>query len=430
MRFQSLAAWLDWQAGLNPKKIELGLERVRQVWQALGPPSLNAVVLTVAGTNGKGSSVAFIEAILQAAGYRTGCYTSPHLLHYNERIRVDQSPVDERAIVDAFDRIDAARGDLPLTYFEFGTLAALCIFAERELDAVVLEVGLGGRLDAVNLIDADVVLITGIALDHQDWLGNDVEQIGAEKAGVMRSGRPAVFSGSDMPASIRRRADEIGASLQVAGKDYRIERRAESWDLLAGEQARRALPMPGMRGRIQIDNAAGAVMALARVADGLPIDQRAIRAGLLAARVPGRFEVRPGRPSWILDVAHNPQAASGLSEMLGDMFTAGRRIAVCGMLDDKDAAGIARALAKRFDTWYTIDLSAQSRGVDAETLARQIRGELADSAVEVAGDVQTLLPQLAAKAGVDDQIVVFGSFYTVGAAIEWLDNMDSSPKVN
>lgn len=430
MRFQSLAAWLDWQAGLNPREIELGLDRIRQVWKALGPPPLDAIVLTVAGTNGKGSCVAFIEAILQAAGYRTACYTSPHLLHYNERIRVDQMPVDDQSIVGAFARIDAARGDLPLTYFEFGTLAALSIFAERELDAIVLEVGLGGRLDAVNLIDADVALITGIALDHQDWLGNDVEQIGAEKAGVMRGGRPAVFSGTDMPASIRHRADEIGALLRIAGENYRIDRRAESWDLLAGERTRRALPIPGMRGRIQVDNAAGAIMALGCVAESLPIDQRAIRAGLLAARVPGRFEVRTGPPTWILDVAHNPQAAKGLSDMLGDMFTTGRRIAVCGMLDDKDAAGIARVLVNRFDAWYTIDLSARSRGVDAKALARRIQPELPGATVEAAEKIGTLLPKLAAQAEADDQIVVFGSFHTVGAAMEWLDNKDSNPKVN
>ena len=430
MRFTSLAAWLDWQASLNPRKIELGLDRVRQVWHALGPPPVKPLVFTVAGTNGKGSSVAFIEAMLQAAGYRTGCYTSPHLLRYNERIRVDLMPVDDRTIVDAFARIDKARGDLPLTYFEFGTLAALSIFTACELDAIVLEVGLGGRLDAVNLIDADVALITGIALDHQDWLGNDVEQIGAEKAGVMRADRPVVFSGAEMPASIGRRAEEIGALLQVAGQDYRIERRAESWDLLVGVRTRRALPVPGMRGRIQVDNAAGAIMALACAAERLPIDQAAIRAGLLAARVPGRFEVRPGSPTWVLDVAHNPQAATGLSDMLGDMFTPGRRIAVCGMLDDKDAAGIARALARRFDTWYIVDLSAHSRGVDAETLARRIRPELAGSVVEVKKDMQTLLPTLPAEVGEDGQIVVFGSFHMVGAAMAWLDDIDSTPKVD
>ncbi len=420
-RFPTLAAWLDWQAGLNPREIELGLDRIGRVWRALGPPSLDAVVFTVAGTNGKGSSVAYLETMLQAAGYRVGCYTSPHLVHYNERIRVAQAPVDDATLIAAFAQIDDARGELPLTYFEFGTLAALWIFAQHSLDAVVLEVGLGGRLDAVNLIDADVALITAIGLDHQDWLGKDIELIGAEKAGIMRAGRPVVFSGGAMPRSVRRHADEIGALLRVAGEDYRIERRAQSWDLLAGEHTRRALPLPGMRGRVQIDNAAGAIMALAQVGDRLPVDQRAIRAGLIGARVAGRFEVRPGRPTWILDVAHNPQAAASLAEMLGDLFAEGRRIAVCGMLGDKDAAGVARCLAKRFDAWYTIDLSMHPRGVDAQTLARLIEPALADATVEPAPDLPALLARLAAGAQQGDQVVIFGSFHTVGEAMTWLD---------
>ncbi|MGB5568249.1 MAG: Mur ligase family protein, partial [Sedimenticolaceae bacterium] len=278
MRFDSLAGWLDWQAGLNPRTIDLGLDRVRLVWQRLGSPTLDAAVITIAGTNGKGSSVAFAESILQAAGYRTGCYTSPHLLRYNERIRVDQEPVGDAAICAAFERIDQVRADLPLTYFEFGTLAALLIFAQAGLDAIVLEVGLGGRLDAVNLIDPDVALITGIGLDHQDWLGSDLESIGSEKAGIMRAGRPAVYSARTPPDSIRTRASAIGARLLVAGEDFKILRRAEGWDLLIGDTARHALPIPGMRGRVQIDNAGGVLVALECLSGQLPVDQRAVRA--------------------------------------------------------------------------------------------------------------------------------------------------------
>ena len=363
MRFDTLAAWLDWQAGLNPKEIELGLDRVCRVWRAMGEPALGGAVITVAGTNGKGSSVAFAEAILQAAGYRTGCYTSPHLARYNERIRIDQQAADDAMICAAFDRIDQARGDTALTYFEFGTLAALTLFADQSLDAVILEVGLGGRLDAVNLIDPDVALITSIGLDHQSWLGDDIEKIGAEKAGILRPGRPAVFSGRSMPASIRQRADEIGASLMVAGEHFSVHRHADAWDLLSAVQVRRALPNPGMRGRVQIDNAAGVLVALDTLRERLPVDQRAVRAGLLGARLHGRFEVRPGRPTWVLDVAHNPQAAAVLSEMLGDVYFPGRRIAVCGMLDDKDAAGVAQVLAQRFDAWHLVDLSGQPRGM-------------------------------------------------------------------
>jgi len=425
MRFQSLAAWLDWQAGLNPKEISLGLERVRLVWDRLGQPSLGAAVVTVAGTNGKGSSVAFAEAILQAAGYRTGCYTSPHLLHYNERIRVDQQAVEDDRLCAAFDRIDQARADVPLTYFEFGTLAALWIFAQMRLDAVVLEVGLGGRLDAVNLIDPDVALITSIGLDHQDWLGNDLELIGAEKAGILRPGRPAVFSGRSMPQSIRSHAQQIGASLAVAGEDYRVQRRAGGWDLVAADRVRRALPQPGMRGVVQIDNAAGVLMALDCLSQQLPVDQKAVRAGLLSARLPGRFDVRPGRPTWVLDVAHNPQAAGALNEILGDYFTHGRVIAVCGMLDDKDAAGVARVLAGRFDAWHLVDLSSQPRGLAAQQLGELVFPELAETPVFLATGVDEALDKMLANAAEDDLVVVFGSFLTVAAAMAWLENSES-----
>ncbi len=426
MRFRSLAAWLDWQTGLNPKQVSLGLERVSLVWGRLGKPSLDAPVLTVAGSNGKGSSVAFAEAVLQAAGYRTGCYTSPHLLRYNERIRVDQQMVDDDRICAAFERIDLARADVPLTYFEFGTLAALWIFTQMQLDAVVLEVGLGGRLDAVNLIDPDVALITSIGLDHQDWLGENLEAIGGEKAGILRSGRPGVFSGRDMPHSIRRHAEQIGAPLSVAGEDYRIRRRSDGWDLVAPDRVRRALPQPGMRGAVQVDNAAGVLVALDRLSTRLPVDQKAVRAGLLSARLPGRFDVRPGRPTWVLDVAHNPQAAGVLNDILGDYFTHGRVIAVCGMLDDKDAAGVARVLAGRFDAWYLVDLSAQPRGLAAPRLSELVSPELAEIPVFAGAGVDETLNKIQADAAADDLVVVFGSFLTVAAAMAWLENNDSA----
>jgi dihydrofolate synthase/folylpolyglutamate synthase len=421
MRFDSLSDWLDWQTSLNPRAIELGLERIRSVWDRLGAPALGGTVITVAGTNGKGSSVAFAEAILQAAGYRTGCYTSPHLLHYNERIRLDQRPVGDEQICAAFERIDQARGDVPLTYFEFGTLAALCIFSDARPDAVILEVGLGGRLDAVNLIDPDVALITGIGLDHQEWLGGDLESIGREKAGILRAGRPAVFAGRCMPASIRAHASGIGARLLVAGEDYQVIRTAQGWALQGEGVVRRALPPPAMRGAVQIENAAGVLIALGCVSGRLPVDQQAVRAGLLAARLAGRFEVRPGRPSWVLDVAHNPQAAAVLNELLGEMFTPGRRIALCGMLADKDAAGVAEQLVNRFDVWHLVDLSDQPRGQSAAQLAEKLRLVLDETPVEVGSSVAASMSRLATTAGPDDLVVIFGSFITVGAALAWLD---------
>ena len=426
MRFQSLGAWLDWQTGLNPKTIDLGLERVRQVWGRMGAPALDAAVVTVAGTNGKGSSVAFAEAILEAAGYRTGCYTSPHLLRYNERIRVDGQAVDDGRICEAFDQIDRARAEVNLTYFEFGTLAALWIFANTDLDAVVLEVGLGGRLDAVNLIDPDVALITAIGLDHRDWLGDDLEAIGAEKAGILRGGIPAVFSGRRMPESIRRHARQLGAELWVAGEDYRAESRTDGWDLHVGDRVRRALPLPTMRGQVQIDNAAGVLVSLDRIGERLPLDQQAVRHGLLSARLPGRFDVRPGRPTWVLDVAHNPQAAAVLADMLGDHFTHGRVVAVCGMLDDKDAAGVAAALANRFDAWHLVDLSDQPRGLSARRLGERMIPQLANKPVTLGTGVGETLAAIAAAAAPDDLVVVFGSFLTVAAAMEWLEGDQQS----
>ena len=425
MRFASLQAWLDWQSGLNPQEIVLGLERVRRVWEGLGSPTLGAPVLSVAGTNGKGSSVAFAESILQAAGYRTGCYTSPHLLRYNERIRLGGQPVDDSLICEAFEQIDRARADVPLTYFEFGTLAALWIFARAAPDAVILEVGLGGRLDAVNLIDADVALITGIALDHQDWLGGDLESIGAEKAGILRPGRPGVFAGRAIPHSVRRVARQIGAELLVAGEHYQVRRRADGWDLLSPGRTRRALPLPGMRGSVQIANAAGVLVALDRLSHRLPIDQHAVRAGLLGARLAGRFEVRPGKPTLILDVAHNPQAAGVLDDMLGDMFTGGRVIAVCGMLRDKDTAGVARALAGRFDAWYLVDLADQPRGSGAQQLYEQVAPELEGLPLHPGGAVGETLAEVLDESSEQDLVVVFGSFLTVSAAMAWLEKHDA-----
>jgi dihydrofolate synthase/folylpolyglutamate synthase len=423
MRFDNLPGWLDWQAQLNPKSIVLGLDRVRAVWRVLGDQEFGCPILTIAGTNGKGSSAAFAEAILQAGGYRTGCYTSPHLVRYNERIRIDERPVDDAVLCDAFDAVDQARGEVPLTYFEFGTLAAFWLFARESLDALVLEIGLGGRLDAVNLLDPDVALITSIGLDHQQWLGDDVEQIGREKAGILRTERPAVFSGREMPASIAAQAETTQADLKVAGADYIVRRRAEGWELTVGKRVRRALPMPTMRGAYQLDNAAGVLVALDALADRLPLDQRAIRTGLLSAKLPGRFEVRPGQPTWVLDVAHNTQAAAALDDLLGGLFVPGKRLAVFGALEDKDVAAIAGLLSSRFDAWYLVDLSAQPRGLAASALQDAISATLGDVPCAVNNGPVDAFETVSAAAGPDDLVVVFGSFLTAGAAVEWLDGL-------
>ncbi|MCW8889729.1 MAG: Mur ligase family protein, partial [Sedimenticola sp.] len=238
MRFNNLADWLEWQSTLHPKEIELGLDRVNQVWNSIAHPSLNCKVITVAGTNGKGSCVAFLDSILRAASYRVGCYTSPHLVRYNERIVIDGAPVSDEQICHAFEVVDQARGDTPLTYFEFGTLAALHIFASAGLDVVVLEVGLGGRLDAVNIIDPDVALISTVAIDHTDWLGSTREQIAVEKAGIMRAGKPVIYAGTDRPVTLDQAAEEKGATLLVAGTDYSWRTQEQGWDWLHGEHPR------------------------------------------------------------------------------------------------------------------------------------------------------------------------------------------------
>lgn len=426
MRYQHVDDWLDWQARLHPADIELGLDRVRQVWERM-QCDLDAAIITVAGTNGKGSTVAFVASILQSASYRVGVYTSPHLQHYNERIQVDGRPVDDDQLCAAFDQVDRARGDVALTYFEFGTLAALGIFASAGLDAVVLEVGLGGRLDAVNIIDSDVALITGIALDHQDWLGNDREQIGREKAGIMRRGRPVVFSGRDIPDSVRDHAASCGAQLLVANEDFRVIRHDDAWDVV-GESVldRLALPWPAARGAHQVENAAGALVALALINSRLPIDQRAARAGLLSARVAGRFDVRPGQPVWVLDVAHNPDAASTLQRSLANLFCRGQRIAVFGMLEDKAVADTVAALGDRIDRWEVAGLDDLPRGLSSAMLCARAGNAFGDRPVHQHPDAASAFEAVAQLAGADDVVVVFGSFLLVGAAIGWLDKRDSA----
>ena len=419
MTSRTLDEWLDWQSGLHPKRIDLGLERVQHVWRQLGAPTPAAKVVSVAGTNGKGSSVALLEAILREGGYRVGCYTSPHLLRYNERIRIDGQPADDATICAAFERIEQARGDTRLTYFEYGTLAALLLFADSALDLAILEVGLGGRLDAVNIIDADVALITGIALDHTEWLGDTLEQIGAEKAGIVRRDRPAVFAAPDMPASVAQVAARHGAPLLRLGEAYRYRRSGEGWDWLGGGTSRRALPLPGMRGSQQLQNAAGVLQVVDCLQASHPVDQRAVRAGLLSARAAGRLERVQRSCPWLLDVAHNPQAAQVLADQLGDIFVPGQVHAVVGMLRDKAIDQVLAALAPRIDRWHLVDLATEQRGASAVELREALAGAQRDAA-HLCGDLHDCLERLDAQLAADDLVLVFGSFVTVGKVMAWL----------
>ena len=416
MRFDTLAEWLAWQETVHPIEMDLGLARARLVHEALGAAGAPPFpIVTVAGTNGKGSTVAFAQALLTAGGGRTGTYTSPHLVDYNERIRIDGEPVSDAAIMTAFDRIDRARGGVTLTYFEFGTLAAIEVFRGAAVDAAVLEVGIGGRLDAVNLFDADAAVITPIDIDHVRWLGPDRESIGREKAGIFRPGRPAVIADRDPPESVFGEAERIGAPCLLLGRDFDAVPAAGGWRWQGPEGGRLdELPAPPLSGRFQLDNAAAALMALDAIRR-LPVVADA-RRGIAATRLAGRFQVIPGEVPIVLDIAHNPHAARSLATTLRSDRTPGRELAVAGLLEDKDAAGVVEAMADVFDRWY-VTRPAGSRGGSAERLAHTVRGRLPGTPVEVCRDVPGALCRARGAARRGDRIVVFGSCYTVGEVL-------------
>jgi dihydrofolate synthase / folylpolyglutamate synthase len=418
-RFRRLADWLAWQEKLHPNAIDLGLERLQRTLARLSWRRPACPVITVAGTNGKGSCVALTARILNEAGYRVGTFTSPHLLRYNERIAIDGVEVSDEALIDAFERIDAARGDDTLTFFEFNAAAALLVFADAQPDVVVLEVGLGGRLDAVNVVDADVAIVTSIDLDHMDWLGPDRETIGREKAGIFRAGRPAIFGARDMPASIGDAAQQLGADLQQLGRDFDWARNGERWTWRgrAGEQ--RDLPAPALRGEIQYDNAATVLAALEALALRLRVPRSAIERGLQEVTLPGRFQVvrqdSPRPVEWILDVAHNPAAARTLAAQLAARASGGRTIAVCGVLGDKDVEGIVTALRDSFDVWIVVGLQGP-RALAPDVLAERARAVGVDVEA-IAADVVAGCVTAEALTQPGDRVVVFGSFLTVGPAL-------------
>ena len=415
MRYDTLAEWLAWQETIHPVEMDLGLSRTRLVHEALGggrPPPFP--IVTVAGTNGKGSTVAFAQALLTAAGARTGTYTSPHLVDYNERIRIDGEPVPDAAIMTAFDRIDRARGGVTLTYFEFGTLAAVEVFRAAGVDAAVLEVGIGGRLDAVNVFDADAAVVTPIDIDHVHWLGPDRESIGREKAGIFRPERPAVIADRDPPASLVAEAERIGARCLRLGRDFDAVPAGEGWRWRGPEGGLDELPSPPLAGRFQLDNAAAALMALDAI--GRLPEPAAVRRGIAGTRLAGRFQVLPGEVPVVLDIAHNPHAARSLAATLRSSRTPGREIAVAGLLEDKDAAGVVDATADVFDRWYVAQ-PAGARGGSAEALARTVRLRVRNATVEVCGDVPSALRRARAAVRPGDRIVVFGSCYTVGEVL-------------
>jgi len=433
MRFDRLSDWLAWQEALHPRSIDLGLERARRVLDRLSwqPPA--CPVITVAGTNGKGSTVALSACLMTQAGYRVGTLTSPHLRHYNERITIAGRQISDASLMAAFERIDAARGADTLTFFEFNTLAALLVFETAGLDAMVLEVGMGGRLDAVNVVDTDVAVITSIALDHCDWLGNDLNAIAREKAGIMRAARPVIFGSRQMPQAIEDAARELGCDLRRLGRDFdglpepsASARAAQCWRWRGRSRILDDLPRPALPGEVQFDNASAALAALECLGARLPLTPEAIARGLASVRLPGRFQViaaaAPDGPAqWVLDVAHNPHAARSLAQQLAARPCAGRTIAVCAILGDKDVEGIIEQLRSHMDAWIVVGLDS-ARALDPGVLAERLRHAGARN-VSDAPDVAAGCRAAQSQARPDDRIVVFGSFLTVGPAMDHLQSL-------
>jgi dihydrofolate synthase/folylpolyglutamate synthase len=423
VRFDRLEDWLDWQQRLHPTTIDLGLDRVARVLGRTGWRRPHVPVITVGGTNGKGSTVALLDAILQAGGYRVGTFTSPHLVDYRERVRVQGTMVSAASLVAAFERIADALGPDSLTYFEFNALAALLVFETAGLDAVVLEVGLGGRLDAVNVVDADVAVIVSIGLDHLEYLGADEASIGREKAGILRAGRPAIFGAPRPPPTVRSEAARIGATLFVRGEQFDALPRedATTWDFCVDGAVHLAgLPRPALPGSVQLANAATALMALEQLRGRLPLAREAVERGLRRVALPGRFQrwhdARRG-VEWLLDVAHNPAAAAALAANLRALPPPGRTLAVCGMLGDKDVPGVVAELRDPVDAWYSATAEGP-RALDATELARRAGG--ASIVMRPSGTVPEALARACEDARAGDRILVFGSFHTVGPALAWL----------
>lgn len=440
---RTLAEWLALQEAIHPRTIDLGLERVSEVARRLGVAAPAFRVITVGGTNGKGSVAAHAEALLGALGSRVGLFTSPHLVRYNERIRVQGAEAGDAELIEAFERIEAARGTTTLTFFEYNTLAALLVFARRAVEVAVLEVGLGGRLDATNLVSPDVAVVVSVGFDHRDWLGDSLESIGAEKAGIFRAARPAVLGTADMPASVFAAIATLGSQALVAGRDFTWRAAGERWSYRGPGLALEDLAPSSLPGSIQYRNAATALTAVAALARAAPLakhlERGTVNAALAAVHLAGRLQIVPGAVEWILDIAHNEPAARVLAAHLnerplpgkpspggsppgkppsgGSQPGRGRTFAVAGVLSDKDAAGIAAALAPLIDHWIACALPGPRGGSAAELAERM---QLPEARLTLADSVEQGCDRARALARPGDRVVVFGSFHTVGPALAWL----------
>jgi dihydrofolate synthase/folylpolyglutamate synthase len=426
---RTLAQWLALQESVHPKTIDMGLERVTSVARTLGVDKPASRVITVGGTNGKGSTVAHLDTILRAAGASTGMFTSPHFIRYNERIRVGGVEVEDAELIGAFERIEVARGPTTLTFFEYNALAALLIFADRHVDVAILEVGLGGRLDAVNLVAADVSIVCSIGFDHRDYLGDSLEQIGAEKAGIFRSGRPAVLSTPDVPESVYSTIQRLGARAVVAERDFSWQVESREGHSTAGDRAHWSyrglrialsnLPASALAGSIQYRNASASLAAIESLDAGYTLNEHTVSEALRNVRLAGRFQVVSGPVEWILDIAHNQPAARVFAEHVREraLPDGGHTFAVVGILADKDAREIAAALEPLVDHWILCSLPG-ARGSSASDLAQRLRLQPDDVTLATSVEEGCEVAQAAAVPG--DRVIVFGSVYTVGPALQWL----------
>ncbi len=414
---ETLADWLAYIERQHPQAIAMGLDRVAVVREALGL-EIAFPVITVGGTNGKGSACMLLDAILGHAGYRVGTYTSPHLLRYNERVRISGKDADDADLVRAFAAVEQARvtSGVALTYFEFGTLAAVWLFRERQVDVAILEVGLGGRLDAVNVFDADAALLMSVAVDHVEYLGNTREQIGFEKAHIFRAGRPAICADADPPLTVAEQARRINAGLLLIGSDFGYVAQAAQWRYWGPGSDRHGLPLPALRGGFQLANASACIAALDALRARLPVTAGDIRAGLVHVENPGRFQVLPGRPLVILDVAHNPHAAAALADNLAQMTGHRHTLAIFSMLKDKDAAGVARALRGHIDHWLVAPLEGP-RAMPEAALMQALRDAGISVPITSCTNIAAACDRAYQIAEDSDRILAFGSFLTVAAAM-------------
>lgn len=424
--FTTLADWLPWLETLSPREIVLGLDRVHTVLERLelARPS---TVIHIGGTNGKGSCAAMLSAMLKHGGISTGCYTSPHVHQYNERIRIDGDSASDEQILGALQLVESIRGDVPLTFFEFGTLVALVVFDAARVDAWILEVGLGGRLDAVNAIDPDAALITNVSLDHCAWLGDSIELIAAEKAGIMRESRPAVFGNQDVPDAIRATAAELKANLLIAGEDFTYQRdlidpQCWSWHGAAVELS--GLRVPALAGEVQLQNATAVLATVEALGLDRLLTVDTVNDVLPNLALDGRFQIVRRHCRWILDVAHNPAAAAALADRLGDLHLEGRVTAIIGLLQDKDVQGVIGPISKFVDRWIAVTVDGP-RAATATRLGQEISSQSGKPCL-VAGTIVEALRVAEEQASESDVVIVTGSFYLVGPALEWLTSDQKS----